>query len=192
MVMYSSYRKNNFGEKIYKTVLEFPPLVAVELGVLEGFSAIAITRALYKLNVGHLDAYDLWEDYKYRHSTQKEVQETIDGCGLSDFITLYKQDAYTVHENYDNRSVDLLHIDISNDGDVFNVLLENWDSKISHCGLILFEGGSEERDQLEWMIKYDKKPIKPEIKNNSLVDMNYTYKTYNAFPSLTVMEKITL
>jgi len=190
--MYSSYRENNFGEILYETVLEFPPRIAVELGVLEGFSTIAIARALYMLNTGHLDAYDIWEDYEYRHSTQKEVQETIDGCGLSDFVTLHKQDAYTVHENYEDRSVHLLHIDISNDGDVFNTMLANWDSKVSHCGLILFEGGSEERDKVEWMVKYNKKPIRPEISNNQLANTNYIYGGYNAFPSLTVMKKITL
>ena len=187
--MDSSYRENNFGEKIYEIILKFSPSVIVELGVLEGFSTIAIARALYKSKTGHLDAYDIWEDYEYRHSTQKEVQKTIGECGLSDFVTLYKQDAYTVHKNYDDGSVDLLHIDISNDGDIFNTMLENWDSKISPCGLILFEGGSEERDQVEWMAKYKKKPIRPEINNNSLANTNYIYGTYNLFPSLTVLVK---
>jgi len=187
--MYSSYKENNFGEKIYETVLKSPPLKAVELGVLEGFSTIAIARALYKVGVGHLDAYDIWEDYKYRHSTQKEVQETIYKCGLSEFITLYKQDAYTVHENYKDGEVDFLHIDISNDGDVFNTMLKNWDSKISHRGLILFEGGSEERDKIEWMVKYNKKPIRPEINRNHLIKEKYIYEIHNTFPSLTIMKK---
>ena len=190
--MYSSYKENNFNEIFYETVLEFPPQVAVELGVLEGYSTIAIARALDKSGVGHLDAYDIWEDYKYRHSTQGEVQKAINTWDLSKVVTLHKQDAYTVHENYEDRSVHLLHIDISNDGDVFNTMLANWDSKVSHCGLILFEGGSEERDKVEWMVKHNKKPIRPEISSNQLANTNYIYGGYNAFPSLTIMKKITL
>jgi len=190
--MYSSYTENDFGEILYNTTIAFPPYIAIEIGVLEGFSTIAISKALSFLKVGHLHSYDLWEDYPYRHSTQEEVQKTIDKLGLSDFVTLHKKDAFQVHKGYEDKSVDLLHIDISNDGDIFNQMLEFWTSKMRHCGILLFEGGSEERDNIEWMKKYDKKPIRPEMNKNKLFQENYIWGTYQMFPSLTIAKKVTL
>ena len=195
--MYSSYSKNNFEGIIHNTVIAFPPSIAVELGVLEGYSTVAISKALCLLkemngSAGHLHSYDLWEDYPYRHSTQSEVQKTIDKSSLSEFVTLYKKDAFIVHEDYNDKSVDLLHVDLSNSGDIFNDILEKWTPKMRHCGLILFEGGSEERDNIDWMKKYNKKPIRPEINRNRLLQENYIYGTYSIFPSMTVMKKVTL
>ncbi len=196
--IYSSYPHEFFKLCFKNTVISFPPRVAVELGVLEGFSTIAISEALSILDggndvfSGHLHSYDLWEDYPYRHSTQEKVQKTIDRYGLSEFVTLYKKDAFVVHEDYEDRSVDLLHIDISNDGDILNEMLEKWTPKVVHCGIILFEGGSEERDNIEWMKKYNKSPIRKELGANKTIQDNYIYGTYELFPSLTVMKKITL
>lgn len=189
--MKSSYSKNNFGEVIYNTVLAFPPAIAVELGVLEGFSTVAIARALSDLESGHLFSYDLWENYPYNHSTMKFVQLKINEFKLSKFVTLKKKDAYLVSEDYADDSVELLHIDISNDGDVLNRMLELWTPKIRNRGIILFEGGSEERDNVDWMIKYNKKPILPEMNKNKILNENYIYGTYQMFPSLTIMKKVT-
>jgi len=195
--MESSYRENNFGEVLFYTTIAFPPAIAVELGVLHGFSTISIGRALYCIKersgtVGHLHAYDLWEDYPYNHALMSETQEKIRLCGIQDFVTLYKMDAYEVSKKYEDRTVDLLHVDISNDGNVLEKILELWHPKMRHCGLILFEGGSEERDNIEWMIKFEKKKIRSAMMNSQLLNENYIWGTYSKFPSLTVMKKVTI
>ena len=195
--MKSSYWKNNFGEVLFYTTIAFPPALAVELGVLEGFSSISIGKALCWISerkgiCGHLHSYDLWEDYPHKHTTMEKTQETINLCGIEDFVTLYKMDAYEVSKLYKDRTVDLLHVDISNDGETFERILELWDPKMRHCGLILFEGGSEERDNVEWMKKYNKKKIRPAMNGSRLLNENYIWGTYSAFPSLTVMKKVTL
>jgi len=50
----------------------------------------------------------------------------------------------------------------------------------------MFEGGTEERDQVGWMIKYDKEPMFPlkDIIGYEIVDSN--------FPSLSIITKETL
>jgi hypothetical protein len=54
-------------------------------------------------------------------------------------------------------------------------------------GLVVFEGGSEARDKIEWMVKYNKEPMKPEIETNKIINSKYVYGTYLKYPSLTVM-----
>jgi hypothetical protein len=82
-----------------------------------------------------------------------------------------------------------MHIDISNTGDTVRKILELWDSKISTSAMVCFEGGSEERDQIEWMVKYGMPPIKAEIENNPIIKEKYVYATYLPFPSLTCLLK---
>ena len=53
--------------------------------------------------------------------------------------------------------------------------------------IIAFEGGSKERDKVDWMVKYKKKPIYPVIYKNKIINKYYVYGTYKLFPSLTVM-----
>jgi len=48
----------------------------------------------------------------------------------------------------------MMHVDISNDGYVIRNI-----SKYKNKGLIFFEGGSLERDNVDWMIKYKKPSI---------------------------------
>ena len=194
--MHSSYMANNFYDVICNTVFAFPASVAVELGVLDGYSTMAIAESLSQISIlkqqtGHLHSYDLWEDYPYRHGDIDKVTKMLKDNDLLEFVSLYKMDAYEVHNSYEDNSVDLLHIDISNDGDALEKMMELWHPKIRHCGLILFEGGSEERDKIEWMVKYNKKPIRPVLDSLKIIQENYIYGTYDLFPSLTIMKRIT-
>jgi len=67
--------------------------------------------------------------------------------------------------------------------------MDLWDPKVRNGGLVVFEGGTEERDQVEWMTKYNKDPIYPEIFRNPHFNLNYVGGTYRSFPGLTVMLK---
>ncbi len=53
-------------------------------------------------------------------------------------------------------------------------------------GILCIEGGSEERDNVEWMKKYNHPSIKEEITNSKILNKCYIYGTYFKFPSLTV------
>jgi predicted O-methyltransferase YrrM len=185
--MKSSYIENNYGEIFYQLAKAYPPAIAVELGVLDGYSLLHIARAIKVNRQGHIDAYDLFEDYEFNHGVQAEVQALLDKEGLGEVATLYKGDAYEAYKKYADNSVHLLHIDISNTGETVRKVMEQWDSKMVYGGLIIFEGGSEERDNIEWMVKYKKEPMKSEIETNKIVNSKYIYGTYLKYPSLTVM-----
>jgi hypothetical protein len=190
-IIRSSYIQNNYAPIFENTTKTFQPHKVVELGVLDGYSTIAIARGLRKAeeihqHVSQFKAYDLWEDYQYKHGDMEEVQGRIDSEGLTNYVSLHRSDAFEVAEEYSDESVCLLHVDISNDGIVFNRIVEQWHKKLTMGGMLLFEGGSEERDNVDWMKKYDKKPIKPEIESNVVINDNYIYATYLAFPSLSV------
>lgn len=191
--MNSSYKQNQYGRIFQNLVKRFKPKKAVELGVLDGYSTIYIVSGL-KVNkdlydiCGHLDSYDLWEEYSYKHGDMLEVQRILDIENLSNYVTLYKGNAFEVHEKY-GQEIDFLHVDISNDGDVIRKIMELWDDKIVHGGIIIFEGGSKERDEISWMIQYCKKPIREEIFNNQIINIYYHFDIYEAFPSITVLCK---
>jgi len=196
-VIRSSYRRNSFSKIFENTVFSFPPRMAVELGILDGYSAFSIGRGLRKAHeikgsIGHLHAYDLWDDYPYKHGNMEMVQVALGAAKVEDYVTLHKADAFLVHREYEDDSVDFLHVDISNTGGVIKHMVEHWTPKIRHCGLFLFEGGSEERDNVEWMKKYEGAPIRPVLGSNPIIKENYIYGTYGLFPSLTVMKKVTL
>ena len=190
----SSYKKNNYGLVLGNIVLKNKPACLVELGVLHGYSTSFIAQALKEIKKltgvsGRFDAYDLFEDYPYKHGVQTIVQTMLRENEVDGFVNLYKGDAYKVHKNYQDKQVDFLHVDISNNGQVVRDILELWHNKIRHGGIIVFEGGSEERDNIEWMKKYNKSSIKKELETNPIIAKHYTYTVHNPFPSITVLIK---
>jgi len=190
----SSYSLHNYGKVFYTTVRAHRPTLAVELGVLNGYSALHIALSM-KHNLylygygGTIHCYDLWDKYPYKHGSKSEVQAIIDRYDLQDFMKLYEADAYEVYKDYDNNSVHLLHVDISNDGNTVERMMDLWHNKIVMNGMIMFEGGSEERDKIEWMVKYNKKPIAPVVRSHPVIRRCYLWGIYRKFPSLTVLVK---
>lgn len=190
----SSYQQNEFGEIIKAYVIGWKPVSFVELGVLHGYSTRYIAeglkeiRRLYDINT-KLDAYDLFDEYQYKHGKKEEVEQMLKEHNLSEYVNIIQGNAYEVYKNYQDKSLEFLHVDISNTGDTVKKIMELWDPKIRARGLILFEGGSEERDNIEWMKKYNMPPIKKEIETNPIINKYYSYGTYFRFPSLTVLLK---
>ena len=78
---------------------------------------------------------------------------------------------------------DLVHIDISNDGDIYEFAIKNY-FPITNKALVL-EGGSEERDSVDWMSKYNKRKINPYLQK---ISTSYSIETINKFPSLTIID----
>jgi predicted O-methyltransferase YrrM len=192
--MRSSYAINNYDAVFKSIVSAVQPTVCVELGVLEGYSAIAMASGL-KENFeksggrGHLSAYDLFESYQFRNSPIEQTRMNIEAAGVADFVTLYQANAYGVQEEYQDNSVHLLHVDLSNTGSTIRIIIDAWDVKMVQGGIILFEGGTEERDNVEWMKKYDGAPIKSELENNPIIAAKYVFATYMKFPGLTCLLK---
>ena len=90
------------------------------------------------------------------------------------------------YKNIHDKSIDILHIDIANNGDIYECMFQNYIHKIKDNGIILMEGGSEERDNVEWMIKYDKSKINPVL--DKYRD-NYDIKIIGEIPSITIIKK---
>lgn len=189
--MKSSYEQNHYGDVLCAIVDGWKPRNCVELGVLGGYSTFHIGEALRANgNSAQLHAYDLFEDYPFNHVNQAEVESFLSGTGLlNDIVHIHKDDAFKVHELFGTGSVSLLHVDLSNTGDTLKHVMEAWDEKLEHLGIILFEGGTQERDNVEWMKKFDKKPIKSELENNPIIAANYIFATYLPFPGLTMLLK---
>lgn len=206
--MRSSYIQNNFADIITQYVIAWRPASFVELGVLDGYSTLAIAKGISELerlersrgnntSWPKLNAYDLFEDYQFKHGNMEEVQKLIDDNGISNNVNLHKGDAYKVHSEYNDMEytedgdprggLEFLHIDISNTGKVVHDIIELWHPKIGSRGLILIEGGSKERDEVEWMKKYNMPSIREEINTNPIINKYYDYATYLKFPSLTVL-----
>ena len=62
-----------------------------------------------------------------------------------------------------------------------------WIDKVGQ--LIIIEGGSEERDQVEWMIKFKKIPIAKWLEDFTLRRGDIEYLTVEPFPSVTIIRK---
>jgi predicted O-methyltransferase YrrM len=190
----SSYKECNYGLVFNTIVLTMKPITVVECGVLDGYSTIYIADGL-KWNLENRGifskfyAYDLWEKYEFKHSNIQDTYNKLVSCNVSDYVELCYGDAFEVYNTFKNNTVDLLHIDISNDGDIFNKIMKLWQDKIRPGGVIIFEGGSAERDKIEWMVKYNKLPIQPEIEKFSKNNGSWSVKTFYQYPSVTLLFK---
>ena len=60
-------------------------------------------------------------------------------------------------------------------------------NKLRREGLLLLEGGSSDRDNIQWMNKYKFKKIKPYL--DKLRFKDYDIFTFDKMPSLTIIRK---
>lgn len=142
---YSSYEKNNYGELFYSLVRIYQPEKVVELGTKAGYSAYHMARALLANGHGTLDCFDLWEDYVENYGLDY-ISKSVAEENLKQFkqiISLELRDALGVEEKY--QMVDILHVDLDNDGGILEKVVPHWVDKVRQ--IIIIEGGSLERDQ---------------------------------------------
>ena len=179
--MNSSYKENNFDLVFRGIVFCLNPKVIVEVGILEGFSLKHMLEvAPRQCNVF---AYDLFEDFPYNAADSSELKERF-----KDYknLTMIKSDYRAVSSFHEDDSVDILHVDIANNGDVFEFCLENFFPKLKSGGVMILEGGSKERDRCEWMKKYEKRPMNPYLQS---IKNKYNFIILDKFPSLTIIRK---
>jgi hypothetical protein len=191
--MRSSYIKNGYGDVFFALVEAFRPTLCVELGVLDGYSAIHLARGLKdnhargRTGAGRLDAWDVFERYEFKHGDKAEVEDRMRRPeDLSDYVRVMQGDAFEVHGEYEDGTIHFLHVDIANDGERVRKILDLWDRKLVSGALLVIEGGTEERDREGWMVRHGKPPIRPEILSNPILNERYVYGTYRRWPGLTV------
>ena len=188
--MRSSYIGNNYGEVFESLITKTRPEIAVELGVLDGYSSIHIAMGLWRNGRGRLIAFDLFDEYPYKHGDKAKVMAELNSRGLGHLVQLREGDGELVYEQFGNHSIDFLHVDISNTGEVLKKIMEVWDPKIALNGVIVFEGGSMGRELVEWMVKYNKPSIRKELFSNQIIKDHYCFEIMEPYPSLTILTKI--
>ena len=179
--MNSSYKNKDitYGELLEAVTISINPKNIVEIGILDGYS---LTHFINATNSEHtkINAYDIFEDFNGNHAHKDKIIEQFQH---NNNVKISYGDFYELHKSIDN-NIDILHIDIANTGDVYEYTIQNYLSKLSSCGLIILEGGSRQRDEVEWMNKYNKSKIYPTIKKYSQL---YNIKTIGTFPSMTLI-----
>jgi len=174
--MNSSYNNNvTFGDVLDSIVFTLNPKKIVEVGILEGFSLKRFTESSNKDTI--IDAYDIFEEFSGNHAKKDNIIALF-----KDYpnVSINYGDFYDVHKNISD--IDIIHIDIANNGNVFEYAIKHYLPKLSDNGVMIMEGGSKQRDNVEWMIKYNKPMIQPVIKK-------YGLKIIGTFPSITIIKK---
>lgn len=181
----TSWSNGEYDLFFYGLVRGLRPKLVVELGTYAGYSAYCMASALKDNGFGRLDCYDLWENYPFNHVFIKEAKENLKGLP----VNLNQEDAFLAHFHYKPFSIDLLMVDISNNGDTFKRILQTWEKVVSPNGIIMFEGGTEERDQVEWMKKYEKPSIVETLREDKYINDKYNWSVIDCFPGLTIFTK---
>lgn len=176
----SSYAENNFRDVINSLTFSKNPQIIVEFGILNGYSLDSFLNSS-SINC-QIDAYDIFDDFVGNGAHYDSIINKYKKC---DNVRVQKGDFYKKHKNFVDESIDILHVDIANDGDVYKFCVDNYYSKLVKGGIIILEGGSVERDNVEWMKKYNKTPIHDFIKTLT----SYNVMTINSFPSMTIIRK---
>lgn len=181
---FSSYEKNIYGEMFYALIRVYQPEKVVELGTKAGYSAYHMARGLKASGKGSLDCYDLWENYQFGSVPKSVAEENLKE--FKDIVRLNLRNAVGVDKLY--KMVDILHVDLDNEGHILEEIVPFWINKIRQ--FIIIEGGSLERDTVEWMIKYKKMPIGKWLKDFARRRGDIEYLTIEPFPSITIIRKI--
>jgi hypothetical protein len=153
----STNAANNLGETLYNAVLKHRPRRAIEFGVLHGYSTLSIGQALRHLGGGHLQSYDLWEDFPFNHGNRAAVEEQIRQAGLDSYVTLGKMDFFDWLDS--PQDFDLLYLDIANDGSTIRRAMSGLSKQLAEGAVLIFEGGCAERDQAWWMKEFHREPM---------------------------------
>jgi len=178
----SSYIDRGYGSLFYALVRTLRPRQCVEIGIFQGLSLLSAAAALRDNGAGAIAGYDLFDDYPYRHADQSQVARQVVASGLEAWTSLHRADAAAVHEHWE--SVDYLHVDVSNTGDTYRQVFAQWSGKVRQ--VIVLEGGSRERDNVDWMLQYRKPAIVPAVAGIARAYPEWSLSVLEPFPSLTI------
>jgi predicted O-methyltransferase YrrM len=183
----SSYSSNSYSILFYFVAKFFKPKTVVEFGVLGCYSIISMGLGVKNENIAQsVIGYDLFEDYEFTSFALKDAIARVEKFNLTKIIKLKKANALegSLIENA-LKNNDLIHIDLSNEGNLFNRILS---ANFKKGSIIILEGGSIERDEETWIKKYGAKEIYPVIKKFQEIRNDITISVIDAFPSVTIIQ----
>jgi predicted O-methyltransferase YrrM len=180
--MRSSYKNNDITySDLLSTITQLvKPKKILEIGILDGFSLESFIKS--SNNTTEIHAFDIFDDFNGNHS---DMNTMISRFEHFPNVKIAYGNFYNIHDIV--TTYDLIHIDIANTGDIIKYAMDHYFSKLTDNGVIIFEGGSISRDNVEWMIKYDKPKIYPIL--HEYKKAGYNIKTYGDLPSITVITK---
>lgn len=157
---------------MYKIIYDLKPSVIIEYGTGTGVTAVTMGLALLDLyestgHVGKIKSYDLFET-ESKGKYIRDIQTPFTNTNSIELVNSYNLNHIIniSHGDFSNFTADikfdLLYFDIGNHGDNVLDLYNLCKSFVDHGSIILFEGGSYVRDNVEWM--KDKRKIET-IKN---------------------------
>src|SRR3990172_8209412 len=118
----SSYKKNSYGDFFYSVVKIYKPKRIVELGTYMGYSALHIAAGIRDCPdvTSYFTIIDLGNEYKFRHCSLETTRENFRKNDLLDLknckVEFLNEDAFECAAAFENDSIDLVHVDLSNDG----------------------------------------------------------------------------
>lgn len=176
----SSYKNNIDYKEIFSTICFLnKPKKIVEIGILDGYSLKSMVDNVSSDT--QIEAYDIFEEFNGNGANKDKLNNIFESYKN---VNIQYGDFYNLANTFDSNNIDILHIDIANNGEVYEYVLNNYIDKIKKNGIIILEGGSVERDEIEWMNKYKKPKIKPvldKFKNK------YNILTIGNIPSITII-----
>jgi len=179
--MKSSYKNSINYKDVFQTIcfMHKNPKKIVEIGILDGYSLKAIADSVtYDCDI---NAYDIFDDFNGNSANKDKLINTFKTYKN---VSIQYGDFYKLVESFENKSIDILHIDIANNGDTYEYVFKNYINKINDNGIIILEGGSEARDNIDWMNKYNKPKINPILKDNL---SKFNILTIGDIPSITII-----
>lgn len=179
----SSYRLNNFDLVFRSVCFSLDPKLVVEVGILNGFSLECIADSVSS-NCEIL-AYDLFDNQpEGSHPSYPKYIDVKNKFKKYDNIKIEKSDFLNVPFFLKNKSVDICHIDVHNDGEVYEYSIKKYLPKLRSGGILILEGGSEDRDNVEWMRSLNRRPINSYLKS---LENNYNIILLDKWPSMTII-----
>jgi predicted O-methyltransferase YrrM len=184
--MSSSYNNATDYKDLFETItFVCNPKKVVEFGILNGVSLKCIADTCD--TECHIYAYDIFDEFVGNHACKDDIVGEFNQYKnvLIDYGDFYKK-----HTEIEDSSIELLHIDIANDANVYEFAIDNYLSKLSQDGCMVLEGGSCKRDEVYWMVKYNKKTISPYLEQLQQTRKDIRIKTIGDFPSITIIKKV--
>lgn len=180
----SSYSNKTLSyDDIFKLLTwQIRPRRIIEFGILNGYSLKCFAETARDASI---TAYDIFEAF-VGNSAQRDI---VDQFASYTNVEIKEGDFYKVVPDLSDNSVDIIHIDIANDGAVYEFAFAHYIQKLTPTGVLLLEGGSAERDAVGWMTKYNKIPIQSVLARYARQLDIYTVP---GFPSLTVVRRRTI
>lgn len=178
----SSYAANRYAHLFYGLVRAWKPQTYLEFGVLSGYSLLSAALGLRKNENGRAVGIDLFEDYSFTKDHHWAVEDRIRRLALGNYCELKQGSVFEVSPA--DYAPDILHIDLSNNGEIVSRLFREWKSSVRKA--FIFEGGTRERDQIEWMLKYQK-PVMYPVFDEISRDPAWLVYQVTQFPTVTVL-----